>query len=450
MTFEGGDKVRQQLSDLIQKARDRGASAADAVLVEGTSKSVSWHDGKIESLEHSEGADLGLRVFFGKQQAIASSTDRSVAALDELVDRVIAMAKNAPEDPFCRIAEPDQLAKNYLTIEMADDYEIEVSDLIEQAKVAEDAGLAVPGITQSESTDAGAGQTRITLATSNGFVGQYERTSYSISAVMLAGEGTEMERDYDFSAKAFRTDLASPAEIGRLAAEKTVRNLGARKMPSCQVPVVFDPQEASGLIRSFIGAILGSSIARGTSFLKDYMDKPVFAEAITIIDDPHRPRGYRSKPFDGEGIATHPLMLVDQGVLKTWLLDLRSAAQLGLQTTGHAARGTSSMPSPSASNPYVVAGKLTKEELIKDIKSGFYVTETMGMGINGVTGDYSQAARGFWIEEGEISFPVNEMTIAGNLKDMFKVMTPANDLDFRYGVDSPTLRIEHMVVAGLS
>ena len=265
---------------------------------------------------------------------------------------------------------------------------------------------------------------------------------------MLAGEGTGMERDYDHASARHAADLRDAQTIGRTAGEKTVRRLNPRSMPSQAVPVVFHPDEAAGLVGHFAGAISGAAIARGVSFLKDRMDQAIFAPGIAIIDDPHRIRGLRSKPFDGEGVANQRRALIEDGKLTTWLLDCASARQLNLATTGHAARGTGGPPAPSATNLYLDAGKLSVKDLIADIRQGFYVTELMGMGVNSVTGDYSRGAAGFWIENGEIAFPVSEVTIAGNLKDMFARLTPANDLEFRHGTNAPTVRIEGMTLAG--
>jgi PmbA protein len=304
-------------------------------------------------------------------------------------------------------------------------------------------------VTQCESADIGAGQAMITLVMSNGFAGQYRCTSHSLGASVLGGDGLGMERDYDFANTVFASDLPSPSVIGRKAAERTVRNLGARKMPTCQVPVVFDPREANSLLGHLSSIISGSSVARGTSFLKDFLGKKVFADSITIIDDPFRIRGLRSHAFDAEGLMPAMRKIIDQGLLTTWFLDLRSARQLNMKSTAHASRGPGGIPSPSPSNLYIEPGQPSPAELMRDIKQGFYVTELMGSGVNGVTGDYSRAARGFWIENGAIGYPVHEMTIAGNLKDMFLHMTPANDLEFKHGVDSPTLLVEGMTVAGI-
>ncbi|MGE4350596.1 MAG: TldD/PmbA family protein [Bdellovibrionales bacterium] len=442
-------KAHQKLEDVIAHAKRLGAQDVDALYVEGKSIGVSWRDGKLEDMEHSEAADIGLRVFFGKHQASASTSDDSPKGLEEIAQRVVDMAKVAPEDPFCGLASPNQIARTFPEIELADDYDVDVNQYIERAKQAEQAALSVEGVTQCEGASASGGETFIALRATNGFSGSYRRTGYGTSVSVLAGQGTEMESDYDYDSVVFQSDLRSAQDIGLTAAHRALKNLGARKVPSCQVPVVFDPRESNGLLAAFLGSISGSAVARGTSFLKDHMDKQVFAETITVTDDPFRQRGSRSKMFDGEGIQPQRRALVQNGVLQTWLMDLRSARQLGLQSTGHGSRGTSGVPHPSPTNAYIEAGTLSPTDLMRDIKSGFYITELMGDGINGVTGDLSQAARGFWIENGEITYPVFEMTIAGNLKDMFLHMTAADDLTFRYGIDAPTLRIEGMTVAGI-
>ncbi|MBV8118601.1 MAG: TldD/PmbA family protein [Alphaproteobacteria bacterium] len=436
------------LQDLIGRAQRAGADAADAVFVEGVSLSHGRRLGKTEKLERSEGHDLGLRVFVGRQQAVVSSSDRSPKALEELVGRAVAMARAVPEDPFCGIAGPDEIAQDWPQLDMADPDEPAAEVLIERARAAEEAALAVPGVTNSEGAEAGWGRSQVALAASNGFAGGYSGTSHGVSASVVGGQGTAMERDYDFASAVYAADLRDPAEIGRSAGERTVKRLGAKKMPTCRCPVVFDPRVARGFISALLGAISGPAIARGTSFLKDKLGQRIFPEAITIIDDPHRHRGRRSKPFDGEGLANRRRAIIDRGVLTTWLLDLRSARQLHLKSTGHAARGTSSPPGPAPTNVWIEPGALSPQALIADIQSGFYVTEMMGMGVNGVTGDYSRGAAGFWIDKGEIAFPVSEMTVAGNLKDMFLRLVAANDLEFKAGTDSPTLRIDDLTVAG--
>ncbi len=310
------------------------------------------------------------------------------------------------------------------------------------------AALAVPGVTNSEGGGASFGRSAIVLATSTGFFGRYAGTSLGIGVAVLAGEGTGMERDYESASARHSSDLESAADVGRRAGERAVKRLNPRKVKSQAVPVIFDPRVSSGLVGHFAGAISGASIARGVSFLKDRMGEQVFAPGINIIDDPHRLRGLRSKPFDGEGVRNQRRALIENGVLKTWLLDCASARQLGLTTTGHAARGTGGPPSPSSTNLYMEPGTLSPEALMADIAQGFYITELMGMGVNGVTGDYSRGATGFWIENGRIAYPVSEVTIAGNLKDMFRAAVPADNLVFRYGTNAPTIRIEGMTVAG--
>jgi PmbA protein len=447
MNDEAGNKL-DLLQDLVGRARRAGADAADAVLFEGVSLAHGRRLGATEKLERSEGHDLGLRVFVGRQQALVSSTDWSSAALGELVERAVAMARAVPEDPFCGIAAPEEIARDWPALDMFDPSEPTAEDLIERARAAEEAALAVPGVTNSEGAEAGWGRSLVALAASNGFAGAYVGSSHGVSVSVIAGSDTGMERDYDFSTAIHAADLRDPAAVGRSAGERAVRRLGTRKMPTCRGPVVFDPRIARGFISHLLGAIAGPGIARGTSFLKDKLGARVFSPAITIVDDPHRARGLRSKPFDGEGIGNRRRALVDRGVLTTWLLDLRSARQLGLATTGHAARGTASPPAPAATNVWIEPGEASPEALIADIASGFYVTEMMGMGVNGVTGDYSRGAAGFWIDHGEIAFPVSEMTVAGNLKEMFPRAVAADDLEFRTGADAPTLRIDDLTVAG--
>lgn len=442
--------TQQILQDLILFAKKAGAEAADSMLVEGTSLSVSWREGKIESLENEESFDIGLRVLMGKKQAIVSSTNHTTKTLQEMAQRAVAMASSAPEDPFCGLADANEIASNISTnIDIADDYNIEAEQLIASAKEAEQAALAVPGASQLESADASASRTTVFLAASNGFAGNYTRTGYGLSAVVIAGEGTQMERDYEYASAVYHKDLTSATAVGRIAAERAIKACNPRKMPSCQCPVVFDPREASDFLGNLAGAISGSSVARQTSFLKDKLGQQIFKSGINVIDDPLRNRGFRSKIFDGEGLPTQKRAFIEDGILTSWILDLRSARQLGLKSTGNASRGTGGLPSPSPTNFYFAPGSQSPEDLIKDIKQGFYITELMGNDVNLITGDYSRAAKGFWIENGQIAFPVSEMTIAGNLKNIFMGITPANDLIFRNGIDSPTLRVDQMTVAGL-
>jgi PmbA protein len=442
-------EILNLLADLIAKARAAGADAADAVLFDSASVSLSQRLGATEKLERSESGDLGLRVFIGKRQAIVSSSDRSAKALGELVERAVAMARVVPEDPFAGLADPEQIAHSFPEIDILDPAEPAIESLMERARRAEEAALAVAGVTNSEGADAGWSRSTIAIAASNGFAGSYGVSRQSLSASVLAGTGTGMERDYDYDSKVYGADLRDAADIGREAGERAVRRLNPRRMKSGKLPVVFDPRASRGLLGHLTGAISGPSIARGTSFLKDKMGERIFPEGVTIIDDPHVMRGLRSRPFDAEGVAVRRHTIIEDGRLTTWLLDLRSARQLGLATTGHAARGTSGPPGPAPANVYMAAGKRSRADMIAEIKEGFYVTDLMGMGVNGVTGDYSRGAGGFWIENGVITHPVNEMTIAGNLKDMFLNMEAADDLELRFGMDAPTVRIDGMMIAGL-
>jgi len=436
------------LDGLLGKALSAGADAADAVFVDGVSLSLAYRLGEQEHLSRSEGANLGLRVLIGRRQAIVSSSDTSPDALGELVERAVAMARVVPEDPFCGLADPGQLATEFPDLEVYDDREPSTEDLSERAAKAEEAALAVPGVTNSEGAEAGWGRTHVALAASNGFSQYRSGSMHSISAAVLAGENTGMERDYDYISVVHGEDMPPPEDIGRTAGEKAVKRLNPKKAESAQVPIVYDPRVSSSLVSHLAGAVNGSSVARGTTFLKDKLEKEIFPNDITIVDDPLKKRGLRSKSFDGEGVATQRRNIIKDGVLTTWIMDLRSARQLGLETTGNASRGTSSPPSPSVTNLYLEAGDVSPEDLMADIKHGLYVTELMGFGINGVTGDYSRGATGFWIENGELAYPVNEITIAGNLLDMFAELTAADDLAFRYGTNAPTLRVDGMTIAG--
>jgi len=440
--------AQETLAQLIKASRAAGADAADALFVESVASSISYRLGKLEDAERAEANDLGLRVFVGQKVAFVSSTDFSRDALAQLPERAVAMARLAPEDKYAGLAPRERLASQFPSLDLEDSDEPSTETLVALARDSEGAAMAVPGVTNSEGGGASFSRTAITLATSAGFFGSYAGTSHGISVVVLAGEGTAMERDYDQASARHKSDLRTAADIGRSAGERAVRRLNPRKVKSQAVPIVYDPRVAGGLLGHFAGAISGASIARGVSFLKDLLGKEVFQPSVTIVDDPHRIRGLRSKPFDGEGVSNGRRNLVDRGVLSTWLLDCASAKQLGLSTTGHASRGTGGPPSPSATNLYMEAGALSPDALIADIKEGFYVTELIGMGVNSVTGDYSRGAAGFWIQNGAIAYPASEITIAGNLKDMFRNLTAANDLEFRYGINAPTLRVEGMTVAG--
>ena len=443
------DAARSLLDDLLSRAKALGADAADAMIVNSTALSHADRLGKTELLERSESRDLGLRVFFGKRQAVVSSNDWKAATLDDLVERAVAMAKAVPQDPYCGLADPDQLFRGaVLDLDIFDPGEPAAKTLIERARTTEAAARDVSGVTNSEGAEASWSGTSVMIAASNGFSGGYAISRHGIGVSVIAGEGSGMESDYEFSSVVHGDDLDDPASVGRAAGMRAVKRLNPRKGPTVKVPVVYDPRVANGIIGHFAGAINGAAIARGTSFLKDAMDTKVFTDGVTIIDDPHRLRGLRSKPFDAEGLANDAMNLIEDGVLTRWILDLRASRQLGLGSTGRATRGVSGPPSPSTTNLYMAPGRLTPAALIADIESGFYVTGLMGFGIDGLTGDYSRGASGFWIEGGEIAYPISEMTIAGNLKDMFANLTPADDLEFCYGSNAPTLRIDGMTVAG--
>jgi PmbA protein len=436
------------LDDMFARAKAAGADAADGHHVQSTSLSTTQRMGAREDLERSESLDMSLRVFIGQRQACIASSDLSPLAIEELVARAIAMAKAVPENPYCGLADPRRLASEFPELDLVDDYEPDAEELYGLAAAAEDAALAVPGVTNSEGGGAGWSRSAVTVATSHGFSGAYSGSSFSVSASVIAGEGGAMERDYDYSSVRHRADLRPPEDIGRDAGRRAVKRLNPRQVETASVPVIYDPRVSGGLIGHFSGAISGVAVARGTSFLKDRLGQQVFAEGIDIIDDPHRVRGLSSKPFDGEGVANAALELCKNGVLQTWVMDTASAKQLGLETSGRASRGGASPPHPATTNLYMAPGALSPADLMGDIKSGFYVTELIGFGVNGITGDYSRGAAGFWIEDGEIAYAVSEMTVAGNLKDMFMNLTPADDLEFKYGTNAPTVRIEGMTVAG--
>jgi len=436
------------LSDLLDKAKKAGADAADAMLVENQGLSVTQRLGKLESVERSESADLGLRLFIGKRQAIVSTSDLSKDSLDRLLESGLAIAKSVPEDAYAGLADPDQIMKDIPDLDLDDGVERGVHELSALAAAAEDAARNKPKITNSEGASAGWSRTIATIAATNGFTGQSRRSRHSLGASVVASEDGPMERDYDYQSKVRAADLADPIEIGNKAAERAARRINPRKVKSQAVPVVFDPRVSGSIIRHLISAISGPAVARGTTFLKDKFGEEIFAAEISIVEEPMRPDGLRSRAFDDEGLKPAEGRLIDKGVLTTWLLDCASARQLGLPPTGHGARGLSSPPSPSPGNLHLEPGLLSPKDLIATITDGFYITEMLGMGVNGVTGDYSRGAAGIWIEQGELTFPVSEVTIAGSLPDMFKQITAANDLEHRSGMDAPTLRIDGLTIAG--
>ncbi|WP_442578154.1 TldD/PmbA family protein [Mesorhizobium sp. ASY16-5R] len=434
-----------RVSALVDAAKAAGADAADAVAVRGRSTSVSVRLGKVESTESSEGDDVSLRVFVGQRVASVSATAASDPKV--LAERAVAMARVSPEDPYQGLADPALLAKTVRDLDLYDPTVISADKLREHALAAEEAALAVPGVANSAGSGASAGLGGMVLATSHGFLGQYVGSRFSRSASVIAGEGTGMERDYDYSSRLHFADLDSPEAIGRSAGERAVRRLNPRKAQTGEVTVIFDPRVARGIAGHLAGAINGASVARKTSFLRDMMGKQVASAAITVIDEPARRRGQASRPFDGEGVGGQTLTMVDKGVLNHWFLSTSAARELGLTTNGRGSRSGSSV-SPSSTNLSIEPGDQSPEALIGGLKSGFYVTEVFGQGVNMITGEYSRGASGFWIENGELTYPVSEVTIASNLKDMFLRLVPADDVDRNYGTAAPTLLIEGMTLAG--
>ncbi|WP_323800188.1 TldD/PmbA family protein [Parasphingorhabdus sp.] len=442
-------EAQDRADALISQAKKAGADAADAIYVCDAATQVQMRLGNLEDVERSEGEEIGLRVFVGKRSATVSSSDMDPQILSALVGRALDMAREAPEDQYAGLAPEELLLKTEPhAIEGDDGQDPDPEFLRELALKAEDAARAVEGVSNSEGGGASAGRSIVALATSHGFSGAYSTSGYSLSASVIAGAGDGMERDYAYDSVRFLEDLDDPEKIGREAGERAVSRLGPVSFKSGAMPVVYDPRVGNSLLGHFISAIAGSSIARKTSFLLDALDTQVFDSALTVIDCPHRKRGLRSKAFDGEGLPTSKTKLIDNGRLTQWIMESASARQLGLQPTGHASRGVGGAPGVSVTNLHMGNGSISQAELIKDIKHGVFITELIGMGVNPVTGDYSRGAGGFLITDGEIGPPVSEITIAGNLKDMFKSLIAANDLEYRYSVNVPSLRTDSMTVAG--
>ena len=442
--------VNLQLAQkIIELAKAAGADAADALVSDSASLSLSCRMGVLEDCERAESRDIGLRAMIGQKQAFVSGSAVDDAALKQLARRAVDMAQATPEDRYCGFAPQDRLADTLPDLDIADAHEPSADALLAMAQTCEEAARAVDGITNSEGAGTGWGKSTTALATSDGFAGSYTSTSFSLSCAVIGGEGETMERDYASHSARHLEDLDAPETVGQRAGERTMARLNPRKIESTKTNVVYDPRVSASLLGHLAGAITGTSIARGTSFLRDEMGKQIMNEAITICDDPLRARGLRSAGFDGEGVATEKLTPVENGVLQCWFLDSASARQLALETNGRAARGAGGPPSPSPTNLYMQAGDISVADMLKQIDTGFYVTELIGMGVNGVTGDYSRGASGFWIEKGDIAYPVSEITIASNLKEMFLNMTPADDLAFRRGVNAPTVLVENMSLAGL-
>ena len=437
--------LQDRVAALVEAARKAGADASDAVAVRSRSTSVTVRLGKVEGTEASESDDISLRVFIGRRVASVSANAGSDA--DRLAERAVAMARVSPEDPYQGLADEDRLARTIRDLDLFDATAPATADLVQAALEAEEAALAVSGVTNSGGASASMGMGGLVLATSHGFLGHYAATRFSRSVSAIAGEGTGMERDYDFSSRLHYAELQDAPAIGRSAGERAVRRRSPRKPATGTVSVVFDPRVARGIVGHLAGAINGAAVARKTSFLRDSMGRQIAGSTIRVTDDPLRVRGSSSRPFDGEGVEGEALTMVEDGVLRHWFLSTSAGRELGLPTNGRGARGASSV-SPSSTNLALEPGTQSPQDMIGALSSGLYVTEVFGQGVNMVTGEYSRGASGFWIENGELAYPVSEFTIASNLKDMFMRMVPATDIDRNFGTAAPTLMIEGMVIAG--
>jgi PmbA protein len=442
------EKAREYAQSLVERARASGADAADAVYVGSESQSVQVRLGELEHVDRSEGEEMGLRVFVGHQSASVASSDFSADALDELVRRAIAMAREAPEDPYAGLAPAELISSGpFPDIASEDRSADDPEALRSRALTAEKAALSIAGVTNSSGGSASSSASTMALATSTGFSGAYRSTGHSCSVTVIAGEGATMQRDSAWHGARHLEDLDSADEIGRLAGERAVSKLNPQKPKAGRYPILFDPRVAGSLITHFASAISGGAVARKASFLLGELGERIFANGIQIVDDPLRVRGVRSRPFDGEGLAVRRMDLVSDGILQTWTAESASARQLGIQPTGHAVRGASGAPGAGPSNLYMEAGRRSRDDMLAALPEAILVTELIGQGINPVTGDYSRGAAGFMVRNGEIAEPVAEITIASNLLDMFATLEPASDLEFRRGVDSPTLLIPEMTVA---
>jgi PmbA protein len=436
---------------LLSAATRAGADGADALASDGRAVQIGVRGGALEEAERSEGVDLGLRVFVGQRQACVSASDISERTMAEMAERAVAMAREAPEDPYIGLATPDQLARarDAEGLEKADTTdEPSAAELQEDARRAEATAMEVAGISQVESASASYSSTAIHLAATNGFSGGYARTDRSIVCVAITGEGTGMERDYAFDSRIFQGDLKSPESIGLLAAERTLARAGAKHPPTGAFPVLFDERISSGLIGHLLSASNGGAVARGASWLRDALGQQVLPKGMSVIEDPHRARASASRLFDAEGLPTQRRAIVEGGILTGWTLDLANARKLGMQSTASASRGPSAPPSPSVTNIDLTQGDATRADLIRDMGTGLLITSMMGSSINATTGDYSRGASGFWVENGEITYPVNECTIAGNLRDMLMTLVAANDAQSHLSRRVPSLLVEGLTLAG--
>ena len=433
---------------IIETTLTKGASECDVVLAKSRSKSISCRLQKIEDLDESDEKTIGIRALVDHKQAFVSSSDIRTENIERLVSKCVEMAKLAPVDDTAVLGDSSLFEKNVADLDLYQEEEIDTKILIDAVKECEDTALSVKGITNSEGAGASSSKAEFFLATSNGFNGGYKSSTSSISCSVRAGEGQDMERDYEYAVKRYSSDLPNPKEIGQSAAEKTLKRLNPQKINSTKLPVVFDKRISNDLLGYLASSISGTSIARGTSFLKDSLGKQIFNKDVTIIDDPSINRGLGSKPFDGEGIKVEKREIVTNGKLNSWILNTSTAKKLGLKTTGNASRSVGSPPGVSTSNLYMTNGIKSYDDIITSINYGFYATELIGMGVNLVTGDYSMGASGMLIKNGEITHAVSEVTIASNLKEIFMNLSAANDLEFKYRSNAPTVLIETMTLAG--
>jgi PmbA protein len=436
---------------LLAAARRAGAEAADAVAVASESQSIEVRGGALEEAERAEGVDIGLRVLLGRRQACVSASDLREETFAAMAERAVAMAREAPEDPHCGLAESGQIARDWdlAALDLEDTApEPGAAELERMAREAEAAALAVPGVSMMDSAGASWQRSRFHLAATNGFSGGYARTGAAIHAVAITGAGTAMERDWHHEARTHRADLPDPAAIGRLAGERAVARAGARKPPTGAWPVLFDERVAGSLIGHLVQAVNGLAVSRGASWLKDAMGEPVLPRGIDLVEDPHRRRIAGSRPFDGEGLATARRLIVGDGILRSWTLDLATGRRLGLPSTANASRGTSAPPTPAAGNLWLTHGTASRDDLIREMGEGLLVTSLIGSSINPTTGDYSRGASGFWVRGGAIERPVNECTIAGNLREMLATIVPANDGRVHLSRVVPSLLVEGLTIAG--
>ena len=436
---------------MLALARKAGADAADALAVDGTSVSIDVRGGALEQAERAEGIDIGLRVFVGQRQACVSSSDARTDTLAQMAERAVAMAREAPEDPHAGLADAGDLSpdRDCAPLQLYDPApEPDPAALQDDATRAEAAALAIDGVSQVQAASAGYTRRTVHLAASNGFSGGYTRTSRGISCQAISGTGTAMQRDYDYDSRIFQADLRDAAEIGRTAGERAVAMSGARRPKTGRYPVVFDERISGSLIGHLTSAVNGAAIARGSSWLRSALGEQVLPKGLSVIEDPRRPRAFASRMFDAEGLATRPRAIVDNGVLTGWTLDLANGRKLGLPSTANATRGTSAPPSPGLSNIALTQGDKTREDLLRDMGTGLLVTSMIGSTINPNTGDYSRGASGFWVENGEIAYPVNECTLAGNLRDMLMRIIPANDARPHLTSVVPSLLVEGLTLAG--